>query len=94
MSKSRGPNKSAAKRRENAAHSASRGLAREETPAPKGRKKLPLTSPELRLIPIPFADEIRPGDSLADKLLEALRRAASACKLATFCREAQNRFQS
>jgi len=74
MSKSRGPNKSAAKRRENAAHSASRGLAREETPAPKGRKKLPLTSPELRVIPISLADEIRPGDSLADKLLEALRQ--------------------
>ncbi len=30
---------------------------------------------ELRLIPIPLADEIRPGDSLADKLVEALRRA-------------------
>ena len=29
---------------------------------------------DLRLIPIPFADEIHPGDSLADKLLEALRR--------------------
>jgi coenzyme F420-0:L-glutamate ligase/coenzyme F420-1:gamma-L-glutamate ligase len=43
--------------------------------APKGRKKLsPTSSGELRLIPIPFADEIRPGDSLADKLLEALRR--------------------
>jgi coenzyme F420-0:L-glutamate ligase / coenzyme F420-1:gamma-L-glutamate ligase len=29
---------------------------------------------ELRLIPIPLADEIRPGDSLADKLMKALRR--------------------
>ena len=28
----------------------------------------------LRLIPIPLADEVCPGDSLADKLLEALRR--------------------
>jgi coenzyme F420-0:L-glutamate ligase/coenzyme F420-1:gamma-L-glutamate ligase len=28
---------------------------------------------ELRLIPIPFADEVHPGDALADKLLEALR---------------------
>lgn len=27
------------------------------------------------MIPIPLADEIRPGDSLADKLVEALRRA-------------------
>jgi len=30
--------------------------------------------PELRLIPIPFPDEIHPGYSLADKLLESLRR--------------------
>jgi len=30
--------------------------------------------PELRVIPIPVADEIRPGHSLADKLLESLRR--------------------
>jgi len=36
---------------------------------------LPLVSTEcLHLIPIPLADEIQPGDSLADKLLEALRR--------------------
>ncbi len=32
------------------------------------------TGPELRLIPIPLADEIRPGDLLADKLLDALRQ--------------------
>ena len=32
-----------------------------------------MSSDELRLIPIPLADEIRPGDSLADKLLESLR---------------------
>ena len=31
-------------------------------------------SGELRLIPIPIADEIRPGDSIADKLVETLRR--------------------
>jgi coenzyme F420-0:L-glutamate ligase / coenzyme F420-1:gamma-L-glutamate ligase len=30
--------------------------------------------PEVRLIPIPLADEIVPGDSVADKLLGALRR--------------------
>jgi coenzyme F420-0:L-glutamate ligase/coenzyme F420-1:gamma-L-glutamate ligase len=29
---------------------------------------------ELRLIPIPFADEIAPGDALAEKLLHSLRR--------------------
>ncbi len=39
------------------------------------RKKLqPESSDELRLIPIPIQDEIRPGDSLPDKLLESLRR--------------------
>ena len=39
-----------------------------------GRRKLPLPSThELRLIPIRLADEILPGDSLADKLLVALR---------------------
>lgn len=30
---------------------------------------------ELRVIPVPLAGEIRPGDSLADKLLDALKRA-------------------
>jgi coenzyme F420-0:L-glutamate ligase / coenzyme F420-1:gamma-L-glutamate ligase len=67
--------KPAAKRRKNSAHGASRGLAVQEMPAPKGRKKIPrATSNELRLIPIPLADEIRPGDSLPDKLLASLRR--------------------
>src|SRR5436305_5680330 len=32
---------------------------------------------ELRVIPLPFADEIRPGDSIPEKLRAALRR----CKL-------------
>ena len=40
----------------------------------KRRKKLPLAIAELRLIPIPFADEIHPGDSVAEKLLASLRR--------------------
>ncbi len=82
MSKLRGRIEAAAKRRKNAAHSlprasrggASRGPASRDSSAPKGRKKLPLASAELRLIPIPLADEIHPGDSLADKLLEALPR--------------------
>jgi coenzyme F420-0:L-glutamate ligase / coenzyme F420-1:gamma-L-glutamate ligase len=30
-------------------------------------------SRELRIIPVPVADEIRPGDSVADKLLQAMR---------------------
>ena len=43
--------------------------------AAKGRKEPPPASPvQLHLIPIPLADEIQPGDSLADKLLAALRR--------------------
>jgi coenzyme F420-0:L-glutamate ligase/coenzyme F420-1:gamma-L-glutamate ligase len=64
-----------AKRRKNAAHGASRGLAAPDQPAQEGRKKLPPASPdELRLIPIALEDEILPGDSLPDKLLESMRR--------------------
>ncbi|MGA2858950.1 MAG: coenzyme F420-0:L-glutamate ligase [Candidatus Sulfotelmatobacter sp.] len=62
-------------RRKNAAHGASRGSAAKKSSAPKGRKQLPpASSVELRVIPIPFAEEIRPGDSLAEKLLASLRR--------------------
>jgi coenzyme F420-0:L-glutamate ligase / coenzyme F420-1:gamma-L-glutamate ligase len=68
-------NKSAAKRRKNAAHGASRGSAGRKSPAPQGRKKpSPVPPDELRLIPIPVANEIQPGDSLAEKLLHALRK--------------------
>jgi coenzyme F420-0:L-glutamate ligase / coenzyme F420-1:gamma-L-glutamate ligase len=75
MSKLTARKKSASKRRENAARGASRGLAAQDLPAPEERKKLShSSSDELRLIPIPLADEIRPGDSLADKLFESLRR--------------------
>src|ERR1700686_3707346 len=71
------PKKPAAKRRNNAPHGASRGLAVQDRSAPQGRKKLPRTSSnELRLILIPIAleDEIVLGDSLPDKLLASLRR--------------------
>ena len=76
MRKSAGANnESAAKRRKNAAHGASRGLVARASSAPEGQKKLPPSSfDDLLLIPISFAHEIRPGDSLADKLLESLRR--------------------
>ena len=75
MSKLRGRSGSAAKRRKNAAHAASRGSAAQNQPAPQGRKNQSHASPtELRLIAIPLATEIFPGDPLADKLLEALLR--------------------
>src|ERR1700676_5474647 len=44
------------------------------TPAPSPRKTKLSAHPELRVIPIPVADEIRPGDSLIDKLLASLRK--------------------
>ena len=68
--------KPAAKRRKNAAHGASRWLAPEREAAPNGRKRQTPTG--LRIIAIPLADEIKPGDSLADKLLGSLRERALA----------------
>jgi coenzyme F420-0:L-glutamate ligase/coenzyme F420-1:gamma-L-glutamate ligase len=43
-------------------------------PAPEGRKnRLPIaSSTDLRVIPIPLGEEVSPGDSIADKLLQAL----------------------
>jgi len=72
--------KPAAKRRKNTAHGPSavlrvnsrRGLASRARPAPKGGKNLTAASGELRLIPIVVANEVQPGDSLADMLLESL----------------------
>ncbi len=68
--------KPAAKRRNSAAHGASRGLTPDREPDPKGRKRqtslaLPVV---LRIIAIPLKDEVSPGDSLADKLLQALQQ--------------------
>jgi coenzyme F420-0:L-glutamate ligase / coenzyme F420-1:gamma-L-glutamate ligase len=65
---------SAAKRRQNAAQGASRGSAAGGSQTPEGRQRLPLGPDEVRLIPIPLADEIQPGDSLADELLESMHR--------------------
>jgi coenzyme F420-0:L-glutamate ligase/coenzyme F420-1:gamma-L-glutamate ligase len=66
--------KPVAKRRTSAARGASRGLGARPIRAPEGRKKR--TSGELytglRIIPIPLAEDIEPGDSLADKLVESL----------------------
>jgi len=44
------------------------------TRAPSLRRTKLAAHPELRLIPIPLVDEIHPGDPLADKLLECLRK--------------------
>ena len=65
----------AAKRRKNAAHGASRGLAAIQVVAPQGRKKVPPPSfSEIRLIPVPVEEEIASGDNIARTLLRALRR--------------------
>ena len=63
--------KPAAKRRRHAAQRASRGSTPEREETPKGQKKQTPTG--LRIIAIPLGDEIKPGDSLADKLLGSLR---------------------
>ena len=66
---------SAANRRENTAHGGSRRLRASTTPSPKGRQKRSAALPnEIRVIPISVADEIRPGDSLAEKLIESMRQ--------------------
>jgi coenzyme F420-0:L-glutamate ligase/coenzyme F420-1:gamma-L-glutamate ligase len=73
--------KPAAKRRKNAAHGASRGLALEREPAPKGRKKpSPTPTTDLRIIGILVSGDIKPGDSLAEKLLQSLRKNKLAFK--------------
>ena len=52
----------------------SKPRAGQKNPAATRRKKPPAPPDELRLIPIVVAEEIQPGDSIADKLLAALRR--------------------
>jgi coenzyme F420-0:L-glutamate ligase / coenzyme F420-1:gamma-L-glutamate ligase len=66
--------KTAAERRKTAAHGASRGLEAQSVPAPEERKKPPSHEipTEIRLIPISLVDELKPGDSLAGKLLQSL----------------------
>jgi coenzyme F420-0:L-glutamate ligase / coenzyme F420-1:gamma-L-glutamate ligase len=74
--------KPAAKGRKSAAHGASRGLDAQPIPAPEGRKERTSNElyTELRVIPVPLAEDIEPGDSLANKLVESLwqRRIAFA----------------
>jgi len=66
--------KPAAKRGKSVAHGASHGLDAQPIPAPEGRKERTSNElyTELRIIPIPLAEDIEPGDSLADKLVESL----------------------
>jgi len=47
--------------------------AKTESAANRRNEQPPQSLDQLHLIPIPLADEIQPGDSLANKLLEALR---------------------
>ncbi|HEY3971441.1 MAG TPA: coenzyme F420-0:L-glutamate ligase [Candidatus Sulfotelmatobacter sp.] len=49
------------------------GAAAKQIRLKERKKSVPASSDEIHLIPIPVADEIRPGDCLADKLLEPLR---------------------
>jgi coenzyme F420-0:L-glutamate ligase/coenzyme F420-1:gamma-L-glutamate ligase len=82
--------RSAAKRLKNAAQSlpparrggASRGSASGPAAATKGRKKQPplALSSTLQILPVPLADEIQPGDPIADKLLQALKKNKLAFK--------------
>lgn len=63
----------AAKGRKNAAPGASRGWPQGDDRAPQGRKKTLLPAvPELRIIPVPLAPEVKPGDSLTGLLSRAL----------------------
>ena len=54
--------------------STSRRVARKTTKQQRSKHGLNQFRIELSIIPIPLADEIKPGDSIADKLLQSLRR--------------------
>ena len=64
--------RSAPEGRKNAAHGASRGWMEHNDQAPEGRQKLP-NVPELHIIPLPFQNEVHPGDCLPGMLLESLK---------------------
>jgi coenzyme F420-0:L-glutamate ligase/coenzyme F420-1:gamma-L-glutamate ligase len=75
MSKAPAPKqKRARKGPRNAADGVSGGWPQCDDDAPQGRKKTLLPAvPELRIIPVPVRTEVRPGDSLAGLLLDALK---------------------
>jgi coenzyme F420-0:L-glutamate ligase / coenzyme F420-1:gamma-L-glutamate ligase len=47
--------------------------AKKSSPSARSHQTLTQRAPEIRLMPISLADEIKPGDSLPDKLMQALR---------------------
>jgi len=65
---------SAASRRKDPAHAERGELAARHSTVPKERRRIIARPAELRVIPIPVANEILPGDSIADKLLESIHR--------------------
>jgi coenzyme F420-0:L-glutamate ligase/coenzyme F420-1:gamma-L-glutamate ligase len=62
----------AVKRRKNTDRRVSRGSGRVITQPPKGRKNSS-SAHEVRIIPIPVAEEIQPADSITHVLLESMR---------------------
>ncbi len=67
--------KRAPKGPKNVAHGVSRGwVAQRDGKAPQGRKQpLPQPARELRIIPLPVEDEVQPGNSVSQLLLEAAK---------------------
>jgi len=69
------PRRKAAKRRKSSTHGGSPEFTVLQVPSPSVRKKTPVPSlTEIRLIPIPVQEEIKSGDSIANKLVESLRK--------------------
>jgi coenzyme F420-0:L-glutamate ligase/coenzyme F420-1:gamma-L-glutamate ligase len=68
------PQKQAPQGRKNIAHGVSRGWARGDDEAPKGRKKPSfIPPPALHIIPLQLGAEVHPGDSVSALLLGALK---------------------
>ncbi len=60
------------------AHTDGRSARRSADPSGKGGKESPASCAGLRVIPVRFADEMQPGDSILEKLAEALAAARLA----------------
>jgi coenzyme F420-0:L-glutamate ligase/coenzyme F420-1:gamma-L-glutamate ligase len=61
------------KGQKNVAHGVSRGWARHDEKAPKGRKQPHLPARDLSIIPLPVDAEVKTGDSVSQLLLDAVR---------------------